>query len=253
MKKSAYTHEQFIEKVAEVNPNITVVGEYSGVEKKIEIACSHSGKNMVYAYTLLKPRNCCRQGYVEHRVPNNTKSIGQRKLELKEIFQDKIDVSAAEFNENRDKIAGLFCIKHNKIFSQWISALNKGIGCQECGKENKRSAGTRMLEHARKVAHLKGKAKYVSKNETVWLDSLQVPVRQHWLEDVKYNVDGYDPESNTVYLYHGKFWHGCPELFDPEMIHPILKVKMKQLHKQTILWENKIKEAGYNLVTKWGT
>lgn len=252
MKKSAYTHEEFIQKVAEVNPVIKITGKYTGVEKKIVIECAHLGKNEVYAYSLLKPRNCCRHGFFENRVLYNKKSIEQRRTEIQTLFDGEIDASGAEYNQDRDKIVNLVCVKHNKMFSQWVNSLTKRIGCPECGKENKKNAGTRMLELARKTAAEKGKAKYISKSETKWLDLLEVPVRQYWLEDVKYNVDGYDPVSNTVYLYHGRFWHGCPETFNPEMVHPILKVKMKQIYDQTILWENKIKQAGYNLVTLWG-
>ena len=109
-----------------------------------------------------------------------------------------------------------------------------------------------MLKVARQKQLELGSAKYVSKSETKWLDSLDVPVRQKWLEDVQYSVDGYDASTNTVYLYHGRFWHGCLETYDPDDIHPILKVKMKQLHKQTLSWEKKIKDAGYNLVVQWG-
>ena len=104
---------------------------------------------------------------------------------------------------------------------------------------------------ARKKQLEMGNAKFVSKQETKWLDELGIDVRQHWLSDVKYSVDGFDKDTNTVYLYHGSFWHGCPETFDPEEVHPILKVKMKQLYEQTLNWENKIKQAGYNLVVKW--
>ena len=130
--------------------------------------------------------------------------------------------------------------------------MNKGIGCPECGKEHKHNAGVKMLKVARQKQLELGSAKYVSKSETKWLDLLDVPVRQKWLEDVQYSVDGYDASTNTVYLYHGRFWHGCLETYDPEEVHPILKVKMKQLYEQTLNWENKIKQAGYNLVVKWG-
>ena len=84
------------------------------------------------------------------------------------------------------------------------------------------------------------------------LDELGVKDRQVWLKDVKYKVDGFDTETNTVYLYHGRFWHGCPETFDPEMIHPVVKLPMKDLYEKTMLYENKIKAAGYNLIVKWG-
>ena len=126
------------------------------------------------------------------------------------------------------------------------------LKCPECGKEHKHDAGVRMLKVARQKQLELGSAKYVSKSETKWLDSLGVPVRQKWFDDVQYSVDGYDPSTNTVYLYHGKFWHGCLETYSPDDIHPILKVKMKQLHKQTLSWEKKIKDAGYNLVVQWG-
>ena len=251
MKKSAYTHQEFVDKVKSVNPDISVVGNYAGVEKKIEISCKHNGSNVVYAYSLLKSRNCCRKGYFETRTLYNKKNIEQRKTEIDKIFNLSIDTKDAVYNDSRDKIVNLICKDHNVVFDQWVSSLIKGIGCPECGKEHKHDAGVEMLKVARQKQLELGKAKYISKSETKWLDSLGVPVRQKWLDDVKYSVDGYDPSSNTVYLYHGRFWHGCLETYNPDDVHPILKIKMKQLHEQTLSWEKKIKDAGYNLVVQW--
>jgi len=71
--------------------------------------------------------------------------------------------------------------------------------------------------------------------------------------DVKCVVDGYDPKTNTVYLYHGSFWHGNPEKFPSNMIHPIRKdITMGELYQNTLLYEEKIKTAGYKLITHWG-
>ena len=250
MKKTAYTQKEFIAKATLVNPNISITGEYIGVENKIEIECKHLGKNMVYAYTLLKPRYCCKQGYHSNRIPAMKKDLNTRKLEYSNIFGDKLDFSQSEIVSQ--KLNNIICKKHNIIFGQWFSSLKKGIGCPQCGKENKKSAGIKMLSVARQKQLECGNAKFVSKVETNWLDTLNIPIRQYWLEDVKYNVDGFDPTTHTVYLYHGRFWHGCPKTYNPDEIHPILKVKMKQLYEQTISWENKIKKAGYNLITKWG-
>jgi len=252
MKKSAYTHEEFVDKVKFVNPDISIVGNYAGVEKKIEISCKHNGSNMVYSYSLLKSRNCCRKGYFETRTLYNKKDIEQRKSEIDKAFNLSINTKDAVYNDSRDKILNLICKDHNVVFDQWVGSLIKGIGCPQCGKEHKHNAGVSMLQVARKKQLELGNAKFVSKQETKWLDELGVVVRQHWLSDVKYSVDGFNDQTNTVYLYHGSFWHGCPKTFDPEEVHPILKVKMKQLYKQTLNWENKIKQAGYNLVVKWG-
>jgi hypothetical protein len=37
------------------------------------------------------------------------------------------------------------------------------------------------------------------------------------------------------------------------MQHPVVKIKMKDLYNQTMQYEQKIKDAGYNLITTWGT
>ena len=88
---------------------------------------------------------------------------------------------------------------------------------------------------------------------TKWLNELGIVTRQKLLKDIGLIVDGYEESTRTVYLYHGRFWHGCPETYDPEMRHPVVKIKMKDLYKQTMLYEQKIKDAGYNLITTWGT
>lgn len=250
MKKTAYSQQEFIEKVSTINPNIVITGIYTGVENKIEIECSHLGKNMVYAYSLLKPRHCCRTGYHAARIPAMKKNLETRKAEYSAIFENRLDFSQATIKSQ--KLDNIICNKHKITFEQWFSSLRKGIGCPECGKENKKDAGIKMLEIARKKQLERGTAKFVSKSETEWLNELNVLMRQYWLDDVKYCVDGFDPETNTVYLYHGKFWHGCLQTYKPNEIHPILKVSMKQLNDQTIAWEQKIREAGYNLIVKWG-
>jgi hypothetical protein len=251
MKKGSYTHEEFVNKVASVNPNVKILSEFKGVENKISIECQHQGVNEVYAYRLLKPnRHCCKKGYHQEKKGKTWISLEDRKqkysCKLKDICFEH------SFLLEDQKLHNLFCKKHNIHFNQWFSSLNLGIGCPECGRENKRKAGLKMIKIARKKQLDSGKAKFVSKNETKWLDSLNVPVRQKWLEDIRYSVDGFDPSTNTVFLYHGRFWHGCPVKFDPEMIHPILKIKMKQLYDRTIMIENRIRLAGYNLITIWG-
>ena len=85
MKKTAYTHEEFVNKVSTINPTIVVTSKYNGVENKIEIECSHLGKNTVYAYSLLKPRHCCRKGYHANRIPTMKKDVESRKLEYSAI------------------------------------------------------------------------------------------------------------------------------------------------------------------------
>jgi hypothetical protein len=64
-------------------------------------------------------------------------------------------------------------------------------------------------------------------------------------------VDGYCSETNTIYQYHGCFWHGCPTCFDPEMTNNINKKSMKSLNENTVKQTKKYRDAGYKVIELW--
>ncbi|XP_072377781.1 uncharacterized protein [Diabrotica undecimpunctata] len=64
-------------------------------------------------------------------------------------------------------------------------------------------------------------------------------------------VDGFSEESNTVYQYHGCFWHGHPECFKNDTVNHVNNETMSDLYERTIRRSKQIKEAGYNLVEMW--
>ncbi|XP_072384507.1 uncharacterized protein [Diabrotica undecimpunctata] len=64
-------------------------------------------------------------------------------------------------------------------------------------------------------------------------------------------VDGYDACTNTVYQYHGCFWHGHPECFAPNTINHVNNEAMSDLYERTLWRAAQIKEAGYKLVEMW--
>ena len=68
-------------------------------------------------------------------------------------------------------------------------------------------------------------------------------------EPASFFVDGYEPETNTVYQFHGCHWHG----------HTRLKNRTKRQQKRyedtrQIDWfiENNGWDTRYNLVSTWG-
>ena len=95
----------------------------------------------------------------------------------------------------------------------------------------------------------------ISKPETKWLDSLNIDQKYRQAKikiGKKYiRADAYVPETNTVYEFHGKFWHGCPKSFSPNDINPMTKTTYGELYKKTLDRENLIKKAGCNLVVVW--
>jgi hypothetical protein len=249
-----YSKEEFLHKVNDTNTNIKVfINEYKGVDAKYKYKCKH-GTYELFGWQLISRKYCCQTGYHENRIPAQKKTINDRVQEIKKRWDDHYILSNARFDPTERRKIIVECKVHGE-FSQWTRSLvgNSVVNeaCPTCSKENNR-------ERSRIAAHINfkpywGNQASVSKAETKWLDSLNVIGRQVFLEDVYYTVDGYDYDTNTVYLYHGRFWHGCPNTYDPEEQHPILKVKMKELYEKTIYYENKIKDAGYSLIVHWGT
>jgi len=47
-----------------------------------------------------------------------------------------------------------------------------------------------------------------------------------------YRVDGFHAETNTVYEYHGDFWHGCPKCFARETKNPVNGNTMGELYEK---------------------
>ncbi|MCK9369719.1 hypothetical protein M0R04_07405 [Candidatus Dojkabacteria bacterium] len=64
-------------------------------------------------------------------------------------------------------------------------------------------------------------------------------------------ADGYCTKTNTIYEFHGDYWHGNPSIYAPNFYNKITKTNMGELYQNTIDRENKIKELGYNLVVMW--
>jgi len=105
-----------------------------------------------------------------------------------------------------------------------------------------------------------GETTKVSKLETAWLNQFNIlkkyrqfviktneivknGIRKQW-----FNVDGFDPETNTVYEFLGDFWHGNLEKFSSEKINPRTKTTFKELNEKTFNKINVLKTLGYNVV-----
>ena len=60
----------------------------------------------------------------------------------------------------------------------------------------------------------------------------------------KIPVDGYEPESKTIFQYYGCKWHGCPCRKERNSLD-------KERYSNTIDLEKKMKEQDFNLVSVW--
>jgi len=67
----------------------------------------------------------------------------------------------------------------------------------------------------------------------------------------KTKADGYCKENNTIYEFHGDFWHGNPNLYDPEEINPKSGIKFGVLLKRTLHKELICRNLGFNYICIW--
>ena len=70
-------------------------------------------------------------------------------------------------------------------------------------------------------------------------------------ENNYYLVDGYCKENNTVYEFHGDFWHGNPKQYDANDINPKNNKTYGELYSATLMKEKMIKSMGFKLITIW--
>lgn len=67
----------------------------------------------------------------------------------------------------------------------------------------------------------------------------------------KYAVDGYCRDTNTVYEFHGNYWHGNPKMFNHADVNERVGRTFGELYADTVKKENMIRSLGYNLVVLW--
>ena len=64
-------------------------------------------------------------------------------------------------------------------------------------------------------------------------------------------LDGFCKENNTVYEFHGDYWHGNPSIYNADEINEKIGVSFGELYERTINREKLIRKLGYELITMW--
>lgn len=128
------TTNQYIEELKIKNPNITVVGEYTGNHKKIDVKCKICGTSFSSdAASLLQGHGCKICGH------NNAKIKQRRKHDefvalLKDINPDLEVISPYDGSKSKIKVR---CLKCCHEYESYPSNLLHGYGCMQCYKQGR--------------------------------------------------------------------------------------------------------------------
>ncbi len=212
----------------------------------------HGAEYTTQSLTLLdkiKQTNLARYG-VEWNVVSKSSKEKQ--------IQTCLDRYGVEFSSQSHMTATLPLIKdYSWLFEQYI-VLNKtatqiayelGIGDTAVGRY--------LKTHEIAIKHTYGQSHKCLK----WIENIasveDIHIQhagnggEYGIPSTPYHADGYCAETNTIYEFHGDYWHGNPKIYDSKYTNKVVNIPMGELYQKTINRENKIKELGYNLVVMW--
>ncbi len=251
--------------------------KYNKSSEKVMIICKEHGIFEQRASNHLMGRGCY--------LCKSTKMYNSQKfIELSnKIHKNKYDYKKIIYNGSHSKV--IITCKIHGDFNQLPTNHLSGKGCSKCATEDSRINNffdIVNIVHNNKYKYyndyvnmrskitinckIHGDFKQRAKNHLIgqgcpicgdlfgikekkWLDYLGVTERQ--VRIGKYIVDGFDPLTNTIYEFNGDFWHGNPDVFNPNDINNVLKKSFGELYEKTINKEMKLKEKGYNIISIW--
>jgi hypothetical protein len=224
--------EEFIEKAISVHGFQYEYDEttYITAKLKIKIKCKIHGEFLQTPGQHLSGRGCPECGDIKMGEAHKS-SLGYFLNKSKETHGDVYDYSSIDFRGDHIKV-DIVCKIHG-IFSQMPYAHTRGSGCPQCAA------------HAYNSSNL----------EKEWLDfiSLSEEKRQASIRinGKLFKLDGFDPDTNTIYEFYGDYWHGNPKVFDENDINPSNYKPYKTLYQETFNREESLKEAGYKIISIW--
>ena len=230
------TTDQFIEEANTKHNNKYdySISEYISSNDYISIKCNLHGIFEMRAIDHLKGHGCKKCWYLR------SSNIKRKKMsvfitQVNKIHDNKYDYSITEYISSHENVE-IICPEHG-IFYQSPHSHLKGHGCIKCANNQ------------------------ISKISMDWIYYLEttLPNIQHFysengeyiVKSTSYKADGYDKDTNTIYEFHGDFWHGNPKLYDPNEINRVTGKKYGQLFNKTLKKELIIKNLGYNYKCIW--
>lgn len=278
------TTSEFIEQANSVHGSkydYSVV-QYKNTHSRVEIICKFHGSFFQIAKDHLNGFGCAS---CSGRKRSNNTEFAKKSVK---IHGSKYDYSSVDYKNNTTAV-DIKCLSCKKSFRQRPQHHLKGHGCPSCSnveyhdessftrkakkihgnrydysdikyKNNKTHVSIKCRHHGnflvRPDSHLRGSgcrmcSHLSSIKEEAWLKSLNIKELKKQYKIGRYRVDGYDPNTNTVYEFLGDYWHGNLERYNPEFLNKVCGKTMLELNAKTQKRLNELKEKGYTVHSIW--
>jgi len=238
------TQNEFIEKsqCVHIDCNSQALFDYSQIKyvnnkTPVTIICKIHGEFSQIPYIHIKGHSCnkCSRNKISETCYKNNNFVNN----AKKIHGDKYDYSKVDYKGSSVNVI-INCKIHGEFEKTPDNHNHKTRpqGCQKC--QNK---------------------KQYSKSQIQWLNFIQLKdniLIKHAengnelsIPNTNYKSDGYCEETNTIYEFHGDYWHGNPNKFISTEINKSTKTTFGELYQNTLEREQQIRDLGYNLVIMW--
>ena len=156
-------------------------------------------------------------------------------------YKERYDYSEIVYVKAVETVT-ITCIKHKSKFNQVAYHHLRGTeGCPKC----------QLRGWSKKQIHW---LEYVESTTEGGPIQHQLNGGEYHIPGTKYRADGWRPETNTIYEFHGSLWHAHPSHpgYQKNEIHPLINNKTwEQVYQDTLKKEQRIRELGFNLVVMW--
>jgi hypothetical protein len=152
-------------------------------------------------------------------------------------FGDIYDYSDSIYTGGINRII-IKCKKHG-YFTARTASLHyiDGVGCPNCSGTGYSKVQITWVEYE------------AFKNNIYIRHALNS--NEYRIPDSRYSVDGYCKETNTVYEFHGDYYHGNPKIYYSDVLNTKMNKTMGELYKKTQLKKEYIISLGYNYIEMW--
>ena len=201
---------------------------YNGSDKVIQYECEIHGVIIQNAQNHLSGRGC-------HKCAGRGKNTEDIISDCVNIHGDLYCYSKLNYINAITKFE-VICKNHGSFYTNVPNHIYKKTGCPKCSSNH-------------------------SKSQIQWLNFIQLKNNitiQHaensnefQLPNTKFKADGYCQETNTIYEFHGDYWHGNPTVFCSNEFNKTTKCSFGELYQQTLKREQYIRDMGFNLITIW--
>ena len=227
--------KEFISKADNIHQNIYDYSKsvYENAVTKLIVICKIHGDFSISPNNHLRGKGCVMCGRECSRLAK-LKDFDEYKPEFIKLYGEKYDYSSVVW-EGGSKPIIVICKTHGE-FNIFPYLHKIGKGCQKCSNQHSSISMDWLLcmekRYLTEIQHAKNLGEFV-------------------IPETRYKADGYIKSSNTIFEFHGDFWHGNPELYDATEINPRVGITYGELYNQTIAKSKIIVDKGYNLIEIW--